>query len=152
MIICGWISVSKVELMDVWATRKSGDSFLSVLPWPTSGKILKMLKIHPEYICTISRQMRGEMTKYIISARMAWPGCAVKPICQRKENCRLGHGLQGITEEELWEERNQILTQPEDIRALNLVEAVLKRKEHLCRWKWICTGEKPIEILKQIEL
>ena len=57
-----------------------------------------------------------------------------------------------ITEEELQEERNQILTaQPEDIQALgDLVEAVLKQR-NICVVGSESALEKNREILKQIE-
>ena len=57
-----------------------------------------------------------------------------------------------LTEEELQEERNQILTaQPEDIQALgDLVEAVLKQR-NICVVGSESALEKNREILKQIE-
>lgn len=54
--------------------------------------------------------------------------CRLNPYA--KGELSLGAWFAGITEEELQEERNQILTaQPEDIQALgDLVEAVLKQR------------------------
>ena len=69
-----------------------------------------------------------------------------------KGELSLGAWFAGITEEELQEERNQILTaQPEDIQALgDLVEAVLKQR-NICVVGSESALEKNREILKQIE-
>ena len=90
-----------------------------------------------------------EMTKYIIGT-ISDLDVPLNPYA--KGELSLGAWFAGITEEELQEERNQILTaQPEDIQALgDLVEAVLIQR-NICVVGSESALEKNREILKQIE-
>ena len=121
--------------------RKSGDSFLVSYRDPHLKNTLK-------YLHTFTADER-EMTKYIIGT-ISDLDVPLNPYA--KGELSLGAWFAGITEEELQEERNQILTaQPEDIQALgDLVEAVLKQR-NICVVGSESALEKNREILKQIE-
>ena len=128
--------------------RKSGDSFLVSYRDPHLKNTLKIFENTPEYLHTFTADER-EMTKYIIGTISDLD----VPLNQyAKGELSLGAWFAGITEEELQEERNQILTaQPEDIQALgDLVEAVLKQR-NICVVGSESALEKNREILKQIE-
>ena len=128
--------------------RKSGDSFLVSYRDPHLKNTLKIFENTPEYLHTFTADER-EMTKYIIGT-ISDLDVPLNPYA--KGELSLGAWFAGITEEELQEERNQILTaQPEDIQALgDLVEAVLKQR-NICVVGSESALEKNREILKQIE-
>ena len=128
--------------------RKSGDSFLVSYRDPHLKNTLKIFENTPEYLRTFTADER-EMTKYIIGT-ISDLDVPLNPYA--KGELSLGAWFAGITEEELQEERNQILTaQPEDIQALgDLVEAVLKQR-NICVVGSESALEKNREILKQIE-
>ena len=95
--------------------RKSGDSFLVSYRDPHLKNTLKIFENTPEYLHTFTADER-EMTKYIIGT-ISDLDVPLNPYA--KGELSLGAWFAGITEEELQEERNQILTaQPEDIQAL----------------------------------
>ena len=128
--------------------RKSGDSFLVSYRDPHLKNTLKIFENTPEYLRTFTADER-EMTKYTIGT-ISDLDVPLNPYA--KGELSLGAWFAGITEEELQEERNQILTaQPEDIQALgDLVEAVLKQR-NICVVGSESALEKNREILKQIE-
>lgn len=128
--------------------KKSGDSFLVSYRDPHLKNTLEVFEKTPEYLRAFTADER-EMTKYIIGT-ISDLDVPMNPYA--KGELSLGAWFAGVTEEELQEERNQILTaQPEDIQALgDLVESVLKQK-NICVVGSESALEKNREILKQIE-
>ena len=128
--------------------KKSGDSFLVSYRDPHLKNTLEVFEKTPEYLRAFTADER-EMTKYIIGT-ISDLDVPMNPYA--KGELSLGAWFAGVTEKELQEDRNQILTaQPEDIQALgDLVESVLKQK-NICVVGSESALEKNREILKQIE-
>lgn len=108
---------------------RSGESYFVSYRDPNLSDTLDVYDRIPEYIKSFSPDER-DMTKYIIGTFSALD-TPMNP--EAKGSRSLSAYLEGITYEQIQNERNEILNaQPEDIRRLaDLVEAVLK-KDSIC--------------------
>lgn len=108
---------------------RSGESYFVSYRDPNLSDTLDVYDRIPEYIKSFSPDER-DMTKYIIGTFSALD-TPMNP--EAKGSRSLSAYLEGITYEQIQQERNEILNaQPEDIRRLaDLVEAVLK-KDSIC--------------------
>lgn len=108
---------------------RSGESYFVSYRDPNLSDTLDIYDRIPEYIKSFSPDER-DMTKYIIGTFSALD-TPMNP--EAKGSRSLSAYLEGITYEQIQNERNEILNaQPEDIRRLaDLVEAVLK-KDSIC--------------------
>lgn len=108
---------------------RSGESYFVSYRDPNLSDTLDVYDRIPEYIKSFSPDER-DMTKYIIGTFSALD-TPMNP--EAKGSRSLSAYLEGITNEQIQKERNEILNaQPEDIRRLaDLVEAVLK-KDSIC--------------------
>ena len=109
--------------------RRSGDGYLVSYRDPNLGDTLEIFRKTPEFLRGFQADER-EMTKYIIGTIS---DLDVPMTPSAKGNMALDAWFSGVTEEDLKEERMQILNaQPEDIRALaDLIDCILKQ-DRIC--------------------